>query len=129
MQKSTKLIAILALIAIGTFATDSVYGQSSDQEIVAFQVVEIVTVSATVFGAIISVYDGYTSRPSGEDFSKKKLLSAIITAIMTSMLLINFDTLPEQTSGMSLFAIAIGFLILGWGADKGLSKLDRTNVK
>lgn len=122
MQKSTKIMLLLALISVGVFATNEAYAQTDSNVI---QNVEYVVVIATMAGALISVYQGYNDAPEEVKFSRKKLLSAMITAITTSMLLINFATLPDTVSGQSLLAISIMFFIVGYGSDKGLAKLDK----
>ena len=118
-----KITMILALITLGAFSVDFAYAQDSN----VINSVEYVVVIATVLGAIVSVYDGYNNAPPDEKFSRKKLLSAMIKAVTVSLLAINFNILADQVSGMSLLAICILFFGFGFGADKGFSKLGKTN--
>ena len=113
---------ILICIAAGTLATGTAYAQTDSNVI---QNVEYIVVLSTMAGSLVSVYDGYQKSPEGTTFSKKKLLSAFITAITTSMFLISFNTLPAQVNGMSMIAVCISFFLLGYGGDKGLSRLDK----
>ncbi len=124
MQRTTKIIALLAVIAIGAFGTDLAFGQSdgvftSDQT----QFIEIIAVSSAIGGALVSVANGAAN--STTPFSVKKFISAMITAIIGSMFLVNLGALPQETGGMTLFAIVLTYFIIGWGGDKGLSKLDK----
>lgn len=114
---------ILICIAAGTLITGNAYADTGDVTVI--QNVEYLVVISTIFGSLISVYDGYNKSPDGTAFSKKKLLSAFITAITTSMFLISFDTLPAQVNGMSMIAVCISFFLLGYGGDKGLARLDK----
>lgn len=114
----------MVCIAAGTLITGNAYAQSG-ADVTVVQNVEYIVVISTIFGSLVSVYDGYNKSPEGTPFSKKKLLSAGITAITTSMFLISFNTLPEQVNGMSMIAVCISFFLLGYGGDKGLSRLDK----
>lgn len=92
------------------------------------ELVEFVALFSTIGGSLVNVFDGILNRPDGEGVSKKKILSAIITAVTSSMLLINFGMIPEQTSGMSILGIIVAYGILGYGGDKGLSRLDSNKI-
>ena len=118
-----KITTILALIALGAFSIDFAYAQDSN----VIESVEYVVVIATVLGAVVSVYDGYNNAPENEKFSRKKLLSALIKAVSMSLLAINFNILADQVSGLSFLAICILFFGFGFGADKGFSKLGKTD--
>ena len=123
MNKSVKIIMILICITAATFVTGNVYAQSGDVTVV--QNVEYMVVISAIVGSLVSVYDGYNKSPDGTQFSKKKMMSAFITAITTAMFLISFDTLPAYVDGMSMVAICISFFLLGYGGDKGLARLDK----
>lgn len=88
-----------------------------------FSLAESLAVLATVCGALVSVYPGYKN--SQEAFSSKKLTSAIITAVMGSITLINFGVIADQSNSMNLVAFLIVYFVLGYGTDKGLAKLDQ----
>ena len=126
MNKITKAMFLSVIVAASLLTTNEVFAQ--DTGIVVnpqIQTLEIIALSATMAGSIIAVGQGYADRKDGEKFSSKKLLSAIITAVTSSMLLVNLGAIPEQTNGMTIVAVIITYLILGYGADKGLSRLDR----
>lgn len=126
MNKITKAMFLSVIVAASLLTTNEVFAQ--DTGIVVnpqIQTLEIIALSATMAGSIIAVAQGYADRKDGVGFSSKKLLSAIITAVTSSMLLVNLGAIPEQTNGMTIVAVIISYLILGYGADKGLSRLDR----
>jgi len=108
MQKSTKIVMLLAIIAIGTLGTDLAYGETSVLTSEQVQTVQIIAVTSTIAGALVSVGNGYANA-TPKVFSLKKSISAIITAITGAMLLVNLGTVPEQTSGITTFAIVIVF--------------------
>lgn len=85
---------------------------------------EGIALIAAIAGASVSVYEGYSDRPDGEGFSKKKLTSAFITAITSAMLLINFGVIAEEAQNMNMIAFSVAYFLLGYGGDKGLAKLD-----
>lgn len=124
MNKSVKIIMILICVTAATFATGNVYAQSGG-DVTVVQNVEYIVVISAIIGSLVSVYDGYNKSPEGTTFNKKKLMSAFITAITTSMFLISFNTLPDQVNGMSMVAICVSFFLLGYGGDKGLARLDK----
>ena len=104
---------------------EAVYGQNTVTiPADAFNLIETIAVGATIIGAIISVVQGYQDN-KGTGFSSKKLLSALITAVMGALALVNFGAIPEQTSGLTLIGVFIAYLLLGYGTDKGLARLDK----
>ena len=130
MNKVSKGLILSAVVAIALLATNGAYAQEA--EIITDQqaeFIQIVALLSTVTGALISVGEGYSNRPEGSGFSGKELLSALITAITGSMFVINLGAVPEQTNGMTLIAVVVMYIILGYGSDKGLSSLSKKKKK
>jgi len=123
MQKQTKSILILIVIGSLAFGIGEAFAQDGTLTSDQVQLLQIVAVSSAVAGALVSVVNGWQN--STHTFSKKKAFSAILTAITGAMFLVNLGAVAEQTNGMTLFAIIIMYFIIGWGSDKGLSKLDK----
>jgi len=123
MKKLTEGLLIFGFLAVAMLSFNSAFAQDSivtNQEV---ETLQIIALSATIIGSLVAVGQGYADSPEG--FSVKKLISAIITAVTGSMLLVNLGMVPEQTNGMTILGVFIMYLILGYGADKGLSRLDK----
>lgn len=124
MQKSLKVVILLAIIAVSSLSVNHAYAQTlgtTDADII-----EYVAVGAVVLGAVIAVIDGYTSKKTAAvGFSIKKLISALTTSIMGAVVLINFGAIPAETNGASILGVFFTYLLIGWGTDKGLARLDK----
>ena len=125
MNKITKGLMLSVIVAAALLTTNEVYAQTDIVTNDQVETVQVTALSAAIVGSVISVVVGYTERPDGQGFSIKKLLSAIITSVMGSMLLVNLGAIPAETNGMTIVGIFISYLILGYGADKGLARLDK----
>ena len=125
MKTSFKIITLLAIVAAASIGTEQVYAETSTVIASELNIVEFVAVLSAVGGALVAVGQGIADSPTGTKISRKKVISAIITAITGSMLVVNLSTLSEQTAGLSLLAIVIMFGLLGYGSDKGLARLDK----
>ena len=125
MEKSLKMIVLLAIVAISSLSVNQAYAQEIDVA-TDIPIIESIAVVAVIIGSVISVVDGYTSRTTKTTgFATKKLLSALITSIMGAITMINFGAIPDQTNGLSILGVFVSYLILGWGTDKGLARLDK----
>jgi len=81
-------------------------------------------VSFTILGAVLSVAKGFSKREPGEKFDVGQLMSSLIITVMTAFTMINFQVIADTLTQTGWVGVAIAFLILGFGADQGLSKLD-----
>lgn len=124
MQRISKAIILLAIIAVTAFGVDEAFAEAKGVVLVSdAEIIQIVAVGAAIAGSIVSVVNGWMTKVGG--FNKKKMFSALLTSVTGSMFLVNLGTVAETTSGLTLFATVIMFFIIGWGADKGLAKLDK----
>lgn len=123
MQKFTKVMALVAILGASMIGTGQAFAETSVSSDI--QYVELLAVGAAIIGALLAVGQGIADRPKDQPISIRKTLSAVITAITASMLIVNLGALPDQIAGMSLVGIAIMFLMIGYGGDKALAKLDK----
>lgn len=84
---------------------------------------QVIAIVSAMFGAALSTFKGHSN--TNEPYNKKMLLSSLIISIMGSLTLINFKMIPEQFNEIGLVGTVIVYLLLGFGADQGLSKLDK----
>lgn len=76
-------------------------------------------------GAILSTISGWWNSPPDVGFKKGKLLSSLVIAVFGSFALVNFDIIQDQLTSIGLVGLITTYLMLGFGVDQSLSKLDR----
>ena len=91
----------------------------------ASELLTLAAITAALVGASLSVVKGWLNAPPAENFSHKKLISALITSGFAVFGI--SATLPITTDlpTMGIVGFLISCLVLGWGVDKGLSGLDK----
>jgi len=86
----------------------------------------LIAVLATVSGAILSTIKGYFGAiDKGENYKVSRLISSVIIAVMTSLAIVNFGIINETLTSLGLVGLIVVQLVIGFGTDTGLSKLDK----
>lgn len=88
------------------------------------EIIGIIAIVAASAGAVLSTLKGYFGNK--EDYAKGKLASSLIIAILGSYALINFGLLADQVSGLGAVGLFVTYVLLGFGVDQGLSRLDKS---
>src|SRR3990167_2261918 len=125
MKTSNNMIILALVAATLALGTNQVYAQDSPQLAASIEIIEYVAVGSAIGGALVAVAQGISDSPTGTVISKKKVISAVITAVLSSLFLVNLGAIPELTNGLTLFGVIITYFILGYGTDKGLARLDK----
>jgi len=87
------------------------------------ELVSLCVVAAAAAGAIISTIRGRVH--SGQNYSVKKSISALITSVFTAFGIVNLVGAPEQLSQVGWVGLVLANLLLGYGVDQGISDLDK----
>lgn len=123
MNKSILVLLIAGITGAASLGIGEAYAESVPG--INVQNIQMIAMASTVIGALVAVGAKAVNLPAGQSFSLKKALSAIITSVTTSFTMVNLGLIPQETQGMTLFGIVIMYFILGYGTDRGLSKLDK----
>ena len=114
-------LALLTLIPIAAFA-------DVHDDIAVIDPLQAIALIAATIGATGSAYLGYR-KTQGEKFDVGKFFSAWITGIMGAFAMINLGAIPTDANGGSLIGVFLAYLLMGYGVDKGLARLDRAKKK
>lgn len=87
------------------------------------ELIVLIAVVATMFGAILSTLKGYFG--TEEPYKVNRLISSLIISVMTAFAIVNFGVIQEQLDTVGLVGLIVLQLVIGFGTDQGLSKLDR----
>lgn len=87
------------------------------------ETIALVAVISALSGSILSTVKGFSQ--SGEKFKLGRLISSLIIGVFGSFTLINFGVVSSQLDTLGFVGLIITYLLLGFGADQGLSKLDK----
>lgn len=89
------------------------------------ETIQLAALIAASSGAILSTISGWWNAPPEVGFKKGKLASSLIIAVFGAFALINFDIIQDQLTNIGLVGLVSTYLMLGFGVDQSLSKLDR----
>ncbi len=89
------------------------------------ELIPIVAIVAAELGAVASTIQGYWDTPEGTKYSKKKLLSALISSGFTAFGLVNIVGLPTDINTVMWTGLIINNLLIGFGIDKAHAVLDK----
>lgn len=89
------------------------------------ELIVLAAIVCSAVGAILSTVKGWWDSPEDEKYSGGKLASSLIISIFASFTVVNLASLPEDLGATGWTGLAITYLLLGFGADTALSKLDK----
>jgi len=90
------------------------------------ETIVLLAVLATVAGAVLSTIKGYFGAKANEEVYKvSRLISSTIIAVMTALAIVNFGVINETLSTIGLVGLIVVQMVIGFGTDQGLSKLDK----
>lgn len=87
------------------------------------ETIMLIAVASTAFGAILSTLKGYFG--TQEPYKVNRLISSLIISIMVSLSIVNFNVIQDNLTSVGLVGLIVLQLVLGFGTDQGLSKLDK----
>jgi len=87
------------------------------------EIIALTAISSCAIGAILSTLSGWWN--GEKNYAKGKLASSLIISVMASFSLVNFGVLQDQIGAIGLVGLVASFILLGFGTDQSLAKLER----